>query len=371
MRILVTFLLLISVICRENPAAAQIAGGEKEQFSWKLSGRVFFDGGVINRDSTVTAFQVNDIRIGANVRFLEHWEGKIELGYGDSKISFKDIYLNYTLGDHMFRLGFYYEPFGNARVGTANFRFMTNAMADKILGDKRKMGFTYAYNRKWVNVMAGVFSDGDIEKSKPLNQGYILAAKWVGRPFMQDKKLVHIGVAPRFCSNASEISFSGGTPTDLLSKKENTILDARVEQVINQWKLDLEVILLYNKWYMQGQYFLSHLNRFAAPDYNAKGSYIQAGYMIIGEKHNYNSVTGMVVNPDRGSLEVLVRYNNVNLNDAGIQGGRMSDISLGMNYFVNKFVAAKVNYTRMMPGNTALGGKNDFDVIQARLQFSF
>lgn len=369
--LILSFLIIMGINGTKPVAAQKFGGGEKEQFSWQIIGRAFFDGGVFNRDSTVTSFQVNDIRLGTIVRFLNHWEGKIELSYGDSKVSLKDVYLNYARGNHMFRLGNYFEPFGNARVGTTNFRFMTNAVSDKVLGDKRKLGITYAYNHEWVNIMAGIFSDGDIEKSKPLNQGYILAAKWVGRPLMKNKKLIHIGVAPRFSSNASEVTFSGGAPTDLLSKGDNTILDARVDHVINQWKLDLEVILLYNKWYAQGQYFQSHLNRFAAPNYNAKGGYIQAGYMILGAKHNYNPVTGMIVNPAPGSLEALVRYNNVNLNDAGIQGGRITDISLGMNYFINKFVAAKINYTRMLPGKTAVGGENSFDVIQARIQLSF
>lgn len=64
----------------------------------------------------MTSFQVNDLRLGTVIRFEEHWETKIELGYGDSKISLKDIYLNYSIAKHNIRLGYHYEPFGNARV---------------------------------------------------------------------------------------------------------------------------------------------------------------------------------------------------------------------------------------------------------------
>lgn len=372
MRYILIHSFILVAMCLSIPASAQkITGEGKDQFSWKVSGRVFFDGGVINRDSLTTGFQVNDIRLGASVRWLNHWEGKIELGYEDSKVTFKDIYLGYALEKHLFRLGYFYEPFGNARVGTASFRFMTNATSDKILGNKRKMGFSYTYNREWMNITAGVFSDGNIEKTKSLNQGYILIAKWVGRPVINDKKLIHIGIAPRFCKNESEITLSGGAPTDLLSKKDNALLELQVNQVINQWKLDGEIILLYNKWYMQGEYLLSHLNRFAASNYNAKGGYIQAGYLILGEKYPYNATTGIVGNPAPGSLETLVRFNQVNLNDAGIQGGRLTDISWGMNYFINKFVAAKFNYTHVTTGKTTLGGKENFDLFQARIQLNF
>lgn len=340
-------------------------------FEWRLIGRVFFDGGVLTADSTTTSFQVNDIRLGVAARFMENWEAKVELGYGDSKISLKDIYLNYEQNNHSFRLGLHYEPFGNARVGTTNFRFMTNASSDKALGNKRKLGLSYSYNRKWLNLMAGIFSDGDVEKSKSLNQGYALAAKVVGRPWMKEKRLLHLGLAPRFSSSSDEFTFTAGAPTDLLAKNDNIIVQSVVGRVTNQWKLDAELIALYDKWYLQGQYFLVHLNRFGTKNYNAKAGYIQAGYMILGAKHNYNAKTGMIVNPAPKSLEVLVRYDNVNLNNAGIRGGRMSDISLGMNYFINKFIAAKINYTHMMPGKTALSVTDDYDVFQARIQFSF
>lgn len=365
------FLLSFLFFTSQSNLAQEFVKATSGNFEWRLIGRVFFDGGVLTSDSTTTSFQVNDIRLGVTARFMEDWEAKIELGYGDSKISLKDVYLNYTRENHSFRVGFHYEPFGNARVGTTNYRFMTNASADRALGNKRKLGLSYSYNQKWLNIMAGIFSDGDIEKSKPFNQGYALVGKVVGRPWMEEKRVLHLGFAPRFSSSNDEFTFTAGAPTDLLAKNDNIIAEAVVGKVINQWKLDAELIFLYDKWYLQGQYFLAHLNRFGTDNYNAKAGYVQAGYMILGAKHNYNAKTGMIVNPAPKSLEVLVRYDNVNLNNAGIYGGRMSDISVGMNYFINKFVAAKINYTRMMPGKTALSVTEDYDVFQARIQFSF
>ncbi len=366
-----SFCVFLSFILGRQAFAQEFVRGGKADFHWRLIGRVFFDGGVFTRDSSVTSFQVNDLRLGTVIRFMDDWEAKLELAYGDSKISLKDVFLNYGRENYAIRLGYHFEPFGNARVGTANYRFITDAASDKALGNKRKLGISYSYNHRFINIMAGVFSDGDIEKAKPLNQGYSLAAKFVGRPLMKDKRLIHIGIAPRFNSSSQEVAFSCGSPTDLLSKKDNTLVEASVGQVIDQWKLDLELILLYDKWYFQGQYFGAYVNRFAASNYQAKGGYAQVGYMILGAKHNYNPVTGMIVNPAPKSLEILVRYDNVNLNDGEVRGGRMSDISLGMNYFINKFVAAKINYTRMMPGETAIGGANGFDVVQGRIQFNF
>ena len=123
-------------------SAQEFVKGGANGFEWRLIGRVFFDGGYFFNDTTDlgSSFQVNDIRLGTQIRFLEHWEAKIELGYGDSKISMKDIFLTYKFGEQAVRVGYQYEPFGNSRVGTTNFRFMTNAASDKALGNSRKLG---------------------------------------------------------------------------------------------------------------------------------------------------------------------------------------------------------------------------------------
>lgn len=346
---------------------------EDNALQWRLIGRVFMDGGFFMNDTSSlgNAFMVNDLRLGTVVKIYDDWEAKIELGYGNGKVSLKDVYLGYSWKGHVFRLGHQYEPFGYARVGSANYRFMSNDVADRVLGNSRKWGLSYSYDRQYWNVMAGVYSDGDIQSSVKFDQGYVLTAKVIGRPLVDDGRLIHIAVAPRFSDSEDEVSFSGGVPTDLLTSSANNWLDATVDRVKNQWKMDLECIMLYDKWYFQGQYYLVHLNRCCVNDFNGQGGYAQAGYLLLGEKHNYNQVTGMMGNPAPGSLELLVRYGNADLNNASICGGRLSEVTVGMNYFVNKYIAGKINYTRMMVGKTSPRGGDNFDLIQARLQFNF
>lgn len=367
-------LLGLCVVLFSSTSFAQAEKGvKKPDLQWRLIGRVFFDGGFFMNDhlNLGSSFQVNDVRLGTVLTLFEDWEAKIELGYADKAISFKDIYLSYAWKGHVFKLGHQYEPFGYARIGSSNYRFMQHATADEALGTSRKLGLTYSYDRDWWNVMAGVFSNGNVQSGGQLEQGYTLSAKVIARPWMAEKKLLHIGVAPVFIDGKDEVSFGGGVPTMLLADGDNAFLDATVNNVINQWKLDVEGILLCNKWYFQGQYYLGHLNRHDATNYNGQGGYVQAGYLLLGEKHNYDAATGMMKNPAPGSLELLVRYDAVNLNDAGIQGGRLSDVTVGLNYFLNKYIAAKINYTRMMVADASPLGNNRFDVLQARIQLSF
>lgn len=376
-KIILSFL-LTAVLCAGGASLTSATAqnqnvSEKNPLQWRLIGRVFFDGGVFMNDTLGwgNAFQVHDVRLGTVVKIFDNWEAKIELGYADKKVSMKDIFVSYKLDKHLFRLGYAYEPWGSARVGTASFRFMQNATADNALGQGRELGINYSYNHNWMNVMAGVFSGGDIQTSGQMDQGYAIAAKFIGRPLMKEGRVLHLGLAPRFAEGKDVMDFAGGVPTNLVSKSENGFVDASVDRVINSWKLDAECIFIYDKWYFQGQYLFAHLNRGGVDNFNGKGGYAQAGYLILGERHNYNVSTGMMGNPAPKSLELLLRYDNVNLNDAGVQGGRLSDITVGVNYFINKYIAAKLNYTRMMVGDSSPKGGGDFDLLQARLQVSF
>ena len=252
-------LLGLCVVLFSSASFAQAEKGvKKPDLQWRLIGRVFFDGGFFMNDhlNLGSSFQVNDVRLGTVLTLFEDWEAKIELGYADKAISFKDIYLSYAWKRHVFKLGHQYEPFGYARIGSSNYRFMQHATADEALGTSRKLGLTYSYDRDWWNVMAGVFSNGNVQSGGQLEQGYTLSAKVIARPWMTEKKLLHIGVAPVFIDGKDEVSFGGGVPTMLLADGDNAFLDATVNNVINQWKLDVEGILLCNKWYFQGQYYL-------------------------------------------------------------------------------------------------------------------
>lgn len=346
---------------------------ETNGFEWRLIGRVFFDAGAFFHDKADlgNGVQINDLRLGTRIHFLQHWNVKMELGYGDEKVSIKDVYINYEMGNHEIRLGYYHEPFGIDRVGSTNFKFIETASADKTFGSSRKLGVSYLYNQTYFNFMGGVFSDGNPGKANQMNQGYTASVKFIGRPVVGDGRLLHLAIAPRFSSHGDRIELKGGVPTTLLSGEDNRFVLADVTQAINQWKMEAEVIGIYRKWYFEGHYLMAHINRAGLPNYNGQGGYVQGGYLILGEKQNYNPVTGMVANPAPKSLEILCRYNLTNLNDAGITGGKISDITVGMNYFLNRYIAARLNYVHVMTSHNAPGGADDFDLIQGRIQFSF
>lgn len=375
------FLVLILFSFPLKMKAQAFVKSSTEDFEWKLIGRALFDGGVFFSDSARlgNGMVISDVRLGTSIRFLKNWEGKVELGYKDSKVSLKDIYIAYRKRDHMIKIGHYFEHLGlDYRLGTLNFRLMTMAVTDAVLGDKRKVGFSYIYNSHVMTAAAGFFSDGDIDNTKSLDEGYVIAAQLIGRPVYDEEKLVHLGLGVRYSEHdeaeREEVIFKGGAPTDVLNKNENVFVQAKVTDMINQWRFGADIILFYRGIYLQSECLAVHINRIGKENYTGKGVYIQSGCLLLGNKqYKYNRSQGWVSNPDPRNLELLFRYNVTDMNDreAHIMGGKEQDITLGVNYFINKYIGVKVNYTHMWTDSYAVYGKEKFDFIQGRIQFSF
>lgn len=70
------------------------------------------------------------------------------------------------------------------------------------------------------------------------------------------------------------------------------------------------------------------------------------------------------------SLLLSGRINVTNLNDGPVKGGMQQDITVGLNYYMNKFLILKLNgsvvWTKDMEEV-----KKSFGVLQARLQVRF
>lgn len=352
---------------------------EKGDFECRLIGRALFDGGVFFSDKTSlgNGVEIYDIRLGTVIRFLDRWTGKIEMGFAKSKVAMKDIYIEYSNGKNLLRVGHYFEPFSlEYRIGTSDMKFNGGAVSGIAFGDRRKLGVSYTFNSDPINVSAGFFSDKDIDNTEKGDEGYALSGRVLYRPYLNGKDAIHVGVSSRFGvlgeAEDGNIVYSAGAPSNLIPEK---FLRAEVTGAMNEWKFGAEVIMVLDKWYLQSEYLLAHVNRRAAfENYNGNGWYAQVGYALLNGRYAYNKMSGMAVNPGERSLEILCRVNITNMNDkeAGIMGGKQQDLSVGGIYYFNKYVAAKMSYSLVsLDKNAGEWGKQTFSMIQGRVQLSF
>lgn len=373
------FLILILSICGKSVLAQLTLKSEKGDFEARLIGRALFDGGVFFSDKTDlgNSLEVYDVRLGTVMRFQNHWTGKIELGFAKSKVSMKDVYIEYSDGKNVFKVGHYFEPFSlEYRIGTSDMKFNGAAVTGVILGDRRRLGVSYTYNCDELNVSGGVFSDKDVDNTEKGDEGFAFSGRVLYRPYLQKKNAIHVGVSSRFGvlgeAEKNLLTYSAGAPSNLLPEN---FLKAEVTEAINEWKFGAEVIMVLDKWYFQSEYLMARVNRKASVEnYIGKGWYAQVGYALLDGRYGYNKMSGMASAPGPGSLEILCRYNITDMNDkdAGIMGGKQNDFTVGGIYYFNKYVAAKMSYSLVsLDKHAQVDGKQTFGMIQGRIQLSF
>lgn len=100
---------------------------------------------------------------------------------------------------------------------------------------------------------------------------------------------------------------------------------------------------------LQGEYVMADVDRIGGGDLDYNGYYVSAAYVLTGEVRKYDFASGtfggVAPQSKRGAWEVAARYSYVNLNDGGFpNAGGEHDLTLGVNWYVNKNVRFMANY---------------------------
>ena len=106
------------------------------------------------------------------------------------------------------------------------------------------------------------------------------------------------------------------------------------------------------------------------------GAYVETGYILTGEHRPYKRDVGTLgrIVPDcpvgkggPGAWEVAAHYSYIDLNPGGVGGGRLSDATLGLNWYLNKYTKLQLNYIRAMLDRPPFGD-SDTNIVGARAQ---
>ncbi len=122
------------------------------------------------------------------------------------------------------------------------------------------------------------------------------------------------------------------------------------------------------------------MDQIGGPTVGLPRAYAYAGCFLTGEQRSYdknNSVFGDVVPNGRvgkdggiGAWELAVRYSYLDYNDANVQGGRLSDITAGVNWRWNPHSKFQLNYIHAML-DSPVNGDSDASIFAMRAHLDF
>lgn len=358
------------------------ASPDSSPVDWKLSGRLFLDGGVYihSPKSLHAGAHISDVRLAAKVRIYSNWYTKIDIGFANNKVTMKDAFIEYGKDGNYFRAGYmlgYYSI--DQSTSTNDLVFNTASNVAETFYPDRRIGLSYTRSLPSYYFSAGAFCGDGLSFSETTKPGYNFSGRIVWRPLNSSGQLFHIGTGALFRvpdkdteAKTQQIRLKSKGVTYIPSPRT---LDMTVEDAENQIQSNVECLFFQHKWLLQTEFLYTNINRKDhKPSYSAHGGYIMGGFLLKGTKYAYDALDAIPVMPEEPhSILLACRYNYTNLNDlsSNTTGGSQHDLSIGINYYFNKYISSRLNYAHLWMDKYSALGKCGINMMQLRLQVQF
>ncbi len=315
-------------------------------------------------------------RIGIKSQLNEHWAGEIDTDFTNGNFEIKDALLRYSNGDFGVRAGNFKEDFSMEQTTTSRYlSMMERPMAVQTFAPSRHIGVDLRVRHDWFYASAGVFFQAlegaematyieDAEKDFGHDQGMSYTGKIVFNPLWDAPDYgVHIGggISYRTPKTDADPDDYGGfrySSRNSTSINRRKYLDTDRHPGVTDHELlwNVELAGHYKGFRLQGEYISMNnilkkdLTGFyqGIKDYRFGGWYAMASCLLFGGEHRYNLAESEFTQPSRGrswgDIELVARYDYLDLNDRNIYGGSGENYTFGINYYVNSNVKFVLNY---------------------------
>lgn len=267
------------------------------------------------------------------------------------------------------RVGYFKTPIGLDSVGASRtISFLEAPLATQAIFETRRSGVEWALTRKAYMLQVQGFAGHDVEGK---NQGTTVAGHFIWTPHKAEGDVIHLGVG-------YSVENPEATSTRVRARIEGGLTDTRLidsgalQGTRHIERAGLEFIRIAGPFTVLAEHLEQNVVRGDDyEDFRAKGNTVYGSWIVTGESRLYNAGTLGNVNPSRsgGALELLLRYSDLDLNDAGIQGGYQRDWTAGANYYLTKHFKFQANYIKAH--SRRAGVTVDPDAVEVRAQLMF
>ncbi len=383
---------------KENPFSFKWDNGFKLQnqdksFKMKFGGRIMVDHAFFFQDDamdinfgeleTTSGTEIRRARFYMSGTIYHNVEFKLQVDYVTGVTRIKDAYVGIKNVPDVgtIRVGNVKEPIRlDALTSSKYITFMERVLATDFAQERNSGILIFNdFLEKRLSAQAGVFRNANGSgNDRQANDGYVLTGRITGLIInrSEKKQLLHVGVGHSFRkTDAHEFSIFSRSEAHMGAKYINT---GTMENIKHSNLTNFEAALVLNSFSFQGEYILGNYKKMdfdPIDNYQFSSIYGQVSYFITGESKNFkSSYSGFGrVNPSKnfgkngsGAWEVAVRVSNSDLNSENIFGGEQTDITLGVNWYLNPVTRFMFNYVRVDIKDT---GK--VNVVQARVQIDF
>ena len=360
---------------------------DKAGWSFKPRGRLQFDTGTINAPDSINrtegyATEVRRARLGASGDIPGGFGYKFEFDFAASSLNVTDAFLSYETGDVEVQVGQFNTFQGLEELSSSvHTSFIERSAWTDAFGFERRVGAALIVNSGDVLVQTGVFTDN--MNDLPGSTNWSVDGRAVYMPKIGDAKL-HLGGSVHYneLQTGSSVRYRQRPLVHFTSERfVNTgNLDAE-----NEFGFGLEAAIISGRFHAAAETFWQNVGMVGAmEDPTFFGGSIEAGYYLTkGDTRGYkagvfdrNKPANPVGEGGFGSLQFNLRYDRLDLNDAGIIGGTQDGYMASLVWKPSDYVMFLANYARLEYSDAVFAtatGLRDYgvDTFAVRAQVDF
>lgn len=368
------------------------------KYSFQPFGRIHLDAAVFDGDK-------NDHPDGATFRRMRlgfkgtvdndiHYKAELDFGNKDSddSVSFKDVYLSYTGLEHAnIKVGNFKPAYGLEELTSSNYiTFIERSLSTGSFATGEIIGAQVYGGDEQYSWAIGAHNDKSTTKSSD-DEAKSVVARATFSPIVDDETILHFGISQAYRvpdNNNIDNPVSFDTTAENSIQKLQSAETGTITGVDSIYLTGIEAAAVYGPLSLQGEYFHNVISRETASDADIGGWYAQASYFLTGESRPYSGKKGTFgrIKPNSpfslkgggwGAWELAARYSNIDLNDGtAIQGGEVSDITLGVNWYLNKNTRLMANYIvvdtdGVTPSGSNVSADDDPNILLIRAAIDF
>ena len=359
---------------------------KSDGWSFKPRGRLMFDAGFTNAPDSTGASdgfgnEVRRARLGASGDMPGGFGYKFEVDFAGNDISVADAILSYENGPIEIAIG-QHNNFQSLEELTSSLHttFIERAAFTDAFGFERRLGASITYARGDVLAQAGVFTD-NLEDTDSKNRG--ADARIVFMPKAGDTQL-HFGGSFHYNDLDDPAAQLRYRQRPLVHFTTQRFIDTRSMGADSETGYGLEAAAIAGRFHAAAEgYWQSVDMPGVADDPTFFGGYVEAGVFLTDDTRGYKGGKFDRTKPSSpvgeggiGSVQFMLRYDYLNLNDAGIVGGRQAGYFAALVWKPTDYTALMLNYGRLQYTDASLptaSGDTSYgvDAIGMRAQIDF
>lgn len=371
---------------------AQDSGNKDEssepKFTIKPTGRILIDGALYaspQKELFKDGAAIPDARLGVKMGFGK-WSAKVDVGFAYGKVGLKDLFIQYDFDENNnIKVGSFIHQYGLQSSTSSSMKCtMEEPVSNAIFNDPRQLGIQYVHSADKYFLTASAHVEPSatnfiLTPDQFTQEGYGIRSRLVARPIHTDGIVAQVGFSAGFATpqrwgNPDEhnaFQLKANYPTRVA---QVTALDAQVTNAKNLWKFTPELLVSYGPVALESQYYWNRVSRRdGLYHFTGQGAYATLRGLILGGNYSYSMMDAGLATPGPKSLEAVVSYNYTDVSSAkaGILGGRMNDLSVTFNYYINKWIIARLHYSYTHTWDRAGAPPVSVNGFMARLQVIF